>query len=30
VLSGHDAVIRQLHVTAVRRALDALAVKPDH
>jgi carbon-monoxide dehydrogenase medium subunit len=30
VLSGHDAVARQLHTTAVRRALDALAVKPAH
>jgi carbon-monoxide dehydrogenase medium subunit len=30
VLSGHDAVTRRLHATAVRRALDALAVKPDH
>ncbi len=29
-LSGHDALTRQLHVTAVRRALAALAVKPDH
>jgi carbon-monoxide dehydrogenase medium subunit len=30
VLSGLDAVARRLHATAVRRALDALAVKTDH
>lgn len=30
MLPGHDAVARQLHTTAVRRALHALAVKPDH
>jgi carbon-monoxide dehydrogenase medium subunit len=30
VLSGHDIVARQLHATAVRRALDALAAKSDH
>jgi carbon-monoxide dehydrogenase medium subunit len=30
VLPGHDAVVRQLHTTAVRRALDELAVKPGH
>jgi carbon-monoxide dehydrogenase medium subunit len=30
LLSGHDAGARQLHITAVRRALGALAAKPDH
>jgi carbon-monoxide dehydrogenase medium subunit len=30
VLSGHDAIARQLHATAVRRALDALAAKANH
>jgi carbon-monoxide dehydrogenase medium subunit len=30
VLFGHDAAGRQLHATAVRRALGALAVKSDH
>lgn len=29
VLPGHDVIARQLHATAVRRALDALAAKPD-
>lgn len=29
LLPGHDAIARQLHATAVRRALDALAAKPD-
>ena len=30
VLPGHDAIARQLHATAVRRALDALAARADH
>jgi carbon-monoxide dehydrogenase medium subunit len=30
VMPGHNAVARQLHATAVRRALDVLAAKSDH
>lgn len=30
VMPGYDAVARQLHATAVRRALDVLAAKSDH